>query len=278
MQIFAKIFVFLIVMMFPLYLWSYALTLSDKNSSSRAKFYSWLFSGIFSVGATFFLTDFLKNQNFFVFFAIFFIFLALAYGIIFIFSRFKSRLASTFIARVSLFHIVCLAFIFAIFFFSGKIFFGNFFLSGIFFAIFLNAFLEEISKHFSSLALLGAKFRFSLRDLLIFAFCSAIGFTFVENFLYFFLGNSSGFSLIFRSIFTFSAHLLSAVICTVFWWKSLSYKIFSWKYFLFFIIWFCFAVGVHAIFNFALSSNFLIILLPYLFVSYGSFVYFLQKE
>lgn len=182
------------------------------------------------------MTDFLKNQNFFVFFAIFFIFLALAYGIIFIFSRFKSRLASTFIARVSLFHIVCLAFIFAIFFFSGKIFFGNFFLSGIFFAIFLNAFLEEISKHFSSLALLGAKFRFSLRDLLIFAFCSAIGFTFVENFLYFFLGNSSGFSLIFRSIFTFSAHLLSAVICTVFWWKSLSYKIFSWKYFLFFII------------------------------------------
>lgn len=279
MDFVGKIFIFLIIMLFPLYLWSYAITLSDKNStSSRAKFYSGLFSGIFSVGATWLLSRFITNNNFLLFFVFFFCILLVAYAIIAIISRYMSPIASGFIKKISFFHILSAALTFAVFSYFSKYFFGNIFIAGIFISIFLNAFLEELFKHLSSLSLLGSRFRFSLRDLAIFGFCSVIGFTFIENFLYFYTLQTSIGTIIFRSIFSFSAHLLAVNICTFCWWKALSYKIFSFKYFLFFLIGFILAVLSHAVFNYCLSKNFLIIFLPYLVLSYGGFVYLLYEK
>lgn len=88
MDFFVKILVFFALMLIPLYLWAYALTLSDGRSGIRSRFYAGLFSGIFSVGVTFFFAKFLQNENFFQIFLIFSLILLGFYAIIFVITQF----------------------------------------------------------------------------------------------------------------------------------------------------------------------------------------------
>ena len=155
---------------------------------------------------------------------------------------------------------------------------GDFLLGGILATIFIPAFFEEISKHFSVLGLLGKSFSFSLRDLTLFTFCVVLGFVFIENILYFFAhGTSVGLS-VFRSIFVFSVHLLSSLICTLVWWKSLGEKFGSLRYFLWFVLGILGATLVHTLYNYSISNGNNILFLPYAAAAYGLFVYLIKKE
>lgn len=152
-------------------------------------------------------------------------------------------------------------------------------LIGIIFA----ATLEEGVKHISSIGLTAREFRFSRRELLIFSFFITLGFVFCENLLYFVLALHSspgtliaiGFS---RSIFSLLAHLLSASICVLFWWKALSYGVFSLRYSIIFILGFIGAVTAHALFNTLIQSNNLLGVILFGGVSYIAWTKWMVHE
>lgn len=139
--------VFLFLMLIPLYLWAYIVTISDVRSGIRSRFYAGLFSGIFSVGATFFFTKFLQNENFFKIFLIFSLVLMIFYGIIFVITQFGSQFSRHFIRKISFWHIFGIGVIFLLLLLFSKHFFGDFFWGAMIFSIFLPAFFEEIAKH-----------------------------------------------------------------------------------------------------------------------------------
>lgn len=277
MEFFVKIFTFFIIMLFPLYLWAYSLTLSGDTSGNRSKFYAGIFSGIFSVGVTWILSRFLMQENFLIFFAVFAISFALIFVLIFALTAISSPYSRGFIRLTSLVHILAMAILFCIFTGISYLLFGNFFLTTIVASLFLSAFIEEITKHLSVLGLLGKSFRFSLRDLAVFGFCSVVGFTFIENFLYFSTANATAIGILFRSFFSFSAHLLAVMIATFFWWHALSHKFLGVKYIFYFLLGFLLAVASHTIFNYSLSVGATWVLLPYILASYGAFVYLIKK-
>lgn len=278
MELFGKIVVFLFLMLIPLYLWAYVVTISDTRSGVRSRFYAGLFSGIFSVGATFFFARFLQDENFFKIFLIFSLILVGFYGIIFVITQFWSQFSRSFIRKISFWHIFGIGTIFLLILFFSKNFLWNIFWGAMIFSVFLPAFFEEITKHLGVMWLLGKNFSFSLRDLTIFAFCVVAGFTFIENFLYFYTGNVTNFGVLTRSIFTFSAHLFAVLISVFFWWKALSYRFLSLKYFFWFSLGFLLSVGAHFLFNFSLSIGQNWVILPFLLSAYGLFVFLLQKD
>ena len=104
-----------------------------------------------------------------------------------------------------------------------------------------------------------------------------LGFVSIENILYFFAhGTSVGLS-VFRSIFVFSVHLLSSLICTLVWWKSLGEKFGSIRYFLWFVLGILGATLVHTLYNYSISNGNNILFFPYAAAAYGLFVYLIKK-
>lgn len=152
-------------------------------------------------------------------------------------------------------------------------------LVGIIFA----ATLEEGVKHISSIGLTAREFRFSRRDLLVFSFFITLGFVFCENVLYFILAfhSTPGTLLaigISRSIFSLLAHLLSASICILFWWKALSYGVFSIRYSITFVFGCIIAIASHALFNFLIQSNNLLGVILFGIVSYIAWTKWMVSE
>ncbi len=275
-QFFSYIIMALCVL-FPIYFWSYALTLlGDNDKTTRLKFWAGVFSWIFSVGITFIFAKFFQEINTLIFVAVFFWLLGFLYCLIFLITGFGSSVSRLFLRKISFLHLSVMFFLFLLFLFLGK-FFHNFFFSGILLTIFLPAFFEEISKHFSMLWLLGKKFSFSLRDLTIFTFCVVLGFVFVENILYFFKYWASVWLAFSRSIFVFSVHLLCALVAMLAWWKALEYPLVSIKYFAYFSLGFLWASVLHFLYNYTLSLDNNILFVPYLLGAYGLFVYLLKK-
>lgn len=264
--------------LFPLYFWGYVLTLFQENDKTvHFKFWAGVFSWCISVGMTLIFAKFFKNFHIFSFIAIFLALLSIFYIFIFLATRFGSSVSRTFVRKTSILHMSVVACIFLLILFLWKFFQTDAIFSGILLAVFLPAFFEEISKHLSMMWLLGQKFSFSLRELTLFVFCVVLGFVFVENVLYFSVyGASIGLSLS-RSIFAFSAHLLSALVAMFAWWKALEYPLISWKYFSFFFSGFLWASILHFFYNYSIGNNSQILLIPYCFAAYGLFVYFLKK-
>lgn len=149
-------------------------------------------------------------------------------------------------------------------------------ISGFLFA----AAIEESTKHLSSVGLTAKEFRFSRKDLLIFIFFISLGFVCIENLLYLVRAFPLGiYPLIVtgvsRSLFGLLAHLFSASICVMFWWKALSYGVFSLKYILIFLTGFILASISHITFNLLVSIAPLWSVLVYAFIAYFAFTQWL---
>ncbi len=141
------------------------------------------------------------------------------------------------------------------------------------FGVIFAAMLEEGVKHISSIGLTAREFRFTRRDLLIFAFFITLGFVFFENLLYFILSIHANPGTLFfmgisRSTLSLLAHLLSVSIGIIAWWKALSYGVFSLRYSIFCILGFLGAILSHAFFNILIQSGSFIGVMLFGVVSY----------
>ena len=148
---------------------------------------------------------------------------------------------------------------------------------------FFVASIEESLKHLSSVGLTAKEFRFTRRDLLIFAFFITLGFVFVENILYLKEAFPHGLSSLMltgmsRSFFSLLAHLLSASICVMFWWKALSYGVFSLKYSAIFLGGFILSSIAHALFNSLVDHAPYWTVILYAVVAYITFTQWLVLE
>ncbi len=126
---------------------------------------------------------------------------------------------------------------------------------GLSFSFLIASFFEEASKHLMSIGLAGQDFRFSKSDILTFTLFSVLGFVFCENIIYLIGGHAPLGEWIYRSIFTLIAHIFAASICAYYWWRALSYQLFSRRYIAFFLLGFLLASGAHTLYNLLLESN-----------------------
>lgn len=115
MEFFAKIFIFFLIMLFPLYLWAYSLTLTNQHSDSRMRFYMGLISGVFSVGSTFIFAKFLQNSSFLVILFVFLLITAVLYFWVYISSLFGSPFARGFLQKISFWHLMTIMILFLCF-------------------------------------------------------------------------------------------------------------------------------------------------------------------
>ncbi len=132
----------------------------------------------------------------------------------------------------------------------------------------ISSLIEESSKHLMSIGLMSQDFAFSRRDIIIFTLFVVLGFVFVENLLYLFASHTALSTWIFRSFFSLTAHLLSAVICAYAWWRALSYEPYSVRYTAIFSSWFAIAVLTHLSYNLILQQGSVIGLFVYMIVGY----------
>lgn len=145
------------------------------------------------------------------------------------------------------------------------------------------AYLEEWLKHISSIGLSSNDFRFSRRDLLVFTFFITLGFITLENLLYFHQAYDDGIWIIFltwiqRIFFALPLHIFAASICVMLWWKALSYKLFSWRYILFFTLWFLLATGVHTLYNILIVWGYILPIIILTGVWYMAFTQWIIDE
>jgi hypothetical protein len=146
------------------------------------------------------------------------------------------------------------------------------FLSGFSFALLVTSLFEESSKHLVSLGLAGQDYRFSRSDIFSFTLFSVLGFVFAENVLYLTATDTAFFDWIYRSIFTLIAHVFAASVCAYFWWKALSYELFSVRYIATFLLGFALAIAAHTLYNiFSVSGSFLLLAI-YVILGYMAFI------
>ena len=132
----------------------------------------------------------------------------------------------------------------------------------------ISSLVEESSKHMMSIWLMSHDYRFSRSDIIIFTIFVVLGFIFIENLLYLFRADTSLTTWIYRSFFSLSAHLLSAVICAYAWWRALSYEPFSIRYIAIFSLGFIIAVLAHLGYNLILEQGSVTGLFVYMIVAY----------
>ena len=242
------------VALLPIYFWGYALTLFFRDDWSRLRFWVGIWAGSFSVGLVYILSLFPEDSTLLQGGFIGGFFLAL-YLLIIILTFFGSSYARVFIRKIALLH-AGIMFLFLVFMMLMQHFFGNIAVfSWILYPLLFSAFLEESAKHLSSIGLIGRDFSFSQKDVVLMTFFVVLWFVFSENLLYFFDGRWSLPVWIFRSFFTLLAHIFLASICAYFWWKALSYRLFSIRYVATFFLGFLIAGTFHFVYNSLLESG-----------------------
>lgn len=132
----------------------------------------------------------------------------------------------------------------------------------------ITPFLEEAAKHLGSVGLIGREFKFSKRDIISFTFFVVLGFVFAENLVYLASGQFSLGVWIGRSFFTLIAHVFTTLICAHYWWRALSYPLFSARYIMTFLTGFALAGGLHTLYNYLLSEGSILGLIIYAIVGY----------
>jgi len=253
LSIFTFLFIIWVVLL-PLYLWAYLVSEYTKDTLSHKRFFLGLLTGSLW---TIFVFSFEKYAKIFPFGEVvfFFIFIFLV-GISIFFSSYSfSRIWGKF-ARTLLFaHAVVFLLLGWCIFFLEKYIALPWVVSVFILSFFSRAILEEGAKHLSSIGLLWSDFRFSEKDILFFTLFSVLGFVFAENILYLLFSSFSLGTLVMRSFFTIIIHIFAALVCTVFWWKAMSYRFLSLKYIVIFLFGCLLAWLLHAIANSILASG-----------------------
>ncbi len=248
---------FLLFVFFPILLWGYGVNMLSHHEWNRIRFLYGMIGGGLSVLILYFLRTLLEGSLLIRIFTSISIIIVILWFVWWATAR-GSIYAKVFLRKMAFLHA---AFFLGIILLIEYIFFESWYifdwavpiLGSIMWFVFA-ASIEESLKHLSSVGLTAKQFRFTRRDLLIFAFFITLGFVFVENILYLILAFPHGISVLIltgmsRSFFSLLAHLLSASICVMFWWRALWYGVFSWKYSLTFLSGFILATFAHALFN-----------------------------
>ncbi len=243
--------------LFPILLWGYGVTLLSVHEWNRSRFFYGMMGWWISVGVLHFFTWYLQGSFLMRAWAISFV-LAILFLFVFIATGKWSSYVKIFLRKTALLHIVLFTLLYIFFEGISKVFLLNiqeylplyWWMMWYFFA----ASIEESTKHLSSVGLTAKEFRFSRKDLLIFIFFISLGFVCIENILYLIQAFPHGirdivFTGMNRSIFSLLAHLFSASICVMFWWRALSYWVFSWRYIVIFLLGFILSSLSHVGFN-----------------------------
>ncbi len=255
------------VALLPVYLWGYWVSKLLDTPWNRRRFLLGMFIGGFSVLVVWFFSYITIVQHIYL--------LAASIGFIFIMGLIIFSLIYTGSAFAKwVLHKVAIANIVTILLLLMLISYGSVYISGgtvillSIFSLLISSLIEESSKHLMSIGLMSQDFRFSRSDIIIFTIFVVLGFIFIENLLYLIQGDSSLLNWIFRSFFSLTAHLLSAVICAYAWWRALTYEPFSWQYIILFSSGFIVAVMTHLGYNMILEQSNILWLFIYMIVGY----------
>lgn len=242
------------VALLPIYFWGYALTIFFRDDWSRLRFWVGIWAGSFSVCLVYILSLF-PEKSVFLQGGVIGGFFLLLYLLIIILTFFGSSYARVFIRKIALLHASIMFLSILAMTFMQHIFGEISLVSWVLFPLLFSAFLEESAKHLGSIGLIGRDFSFSQKDVILMTFFVVLWFVFAENLLYFFDGRWSLPVWIFRSFFTLLAHIFLASICAYFWWKALSYRLFSLRYVATFFFGFLIASMFHFVYNSFLESG-----------------------
>lgn len=270
-----SIFFIILFSLVPIVLWGYGSLYLSPSLWNQKRFFLGMFSGWFSVVLISLLHGELIESGWIRFWALLLIFWVL-FGVIFLLTRYGSVYIRVFLRKLALLHGVIFLITYSIFLLLEKIIPLSFFslwLFGVFSGLIFSASLEEWMKHLSTLGTSASSFRFSRSDLLSFTLFITLWFVFIENLLFFIKIFDQWTKIIIqvwsiRLLFALLAHFFAASICVVWWWKALSYRVFSFRYSVFFFLGFILSVLVHTLFNFLITQNFLLGIILFSFVAY----------
>lgn len=264
------IFLFFIafwIALLPVYLWGYGVTYMLSDTWNRMRFWVWLLLWGLGVGLTYVFASSYSTDSLFEV-GIFAWFLVVLFLLVLVLTLFGSRFSRVFLQKIAITHITIIGTILVALYFAGRYFPIPGVITPVLLLFFLTPFLEEAAKHLGSVWLIGQEFRFSQRDIVSFTFFVVLGFVFAENLLYLVSGQFSLGTWIWRSFFTLIAHVFTAIICAHWWWKALSYPLFSARYIGTFLIGFLLAGGLHTLYNVLLEQGSLLGLIVYAVVGY----------
>lgn len=267
------------ILLLPIYLWWYGASFVLGFAWNRVRFFTGLFLWAFSVWLMYILELIKSREDTMIFSGIIFlIFLVFLYWFIYILTRFGSSYARGFLRQIALGHALILGGIM-----TGVLIFAAYFPSFSFFSILTITFIlasifEESSKHLVSIGLAWHDFHFSKGDIMAFTLFSVLGFVFSENIIYLILGHAPIGEWIFRSFFTLIAHIFAASVCAYYWWKALSYELFSPKYIAYFSLGFLLASALHAIYNGILNQGYIVGMIAYTIIWYIILVLMFTKK
>ena len=270
-----SIFFIILFSLIPIVLWAYGHLYLSPSLWNQRRFFFGMFSGWFSVALISLLHTELLQSGWIRFWALWLIFWVL-FWVIWIITLYGSKYIRWFLRKLALLHGVIFLLVYIIFFLLEKLIPVSFFSVGLFVALsglIFSASLEEGIKHLSTLGTSASSFRFSRADFLAFTLFITLWFVFIENILFFIqIFNQWTIAIIqvgcMRLLFALLAHFFAASICVVWWWKALSYGVFSYKYSLFFFIGFILSVLAHTLFNFLIIENLFLGILLFSLIAY----------
>ncbi len=238
-----------------------------SNTWNRVRFALWIILGGFGVILTYIATLY-HSQNFGFEMTIFVWFLFLLFLLVLLLTYFGSRFSRIFLQKIAIIHLLLIWGILFLVYFWSRYFPLPWVMTSVVILFFLTPFIEEAVKHIASIWLIGKDFHFSQKDIASFTFFVVLGFVFAENLLYLISAKFSISTWIWRSFFTLIAHVFTALICAHYWWKALSYPLFSARYIGTFLFGFILAGGLHTLYNFLLEQGSIIGLIIYAVVGY----------
>ena len=313
---FTEVFFYLILVLIsfiPIIIWGYLFSYLDDSNLNRSRFFLWIFAWWISVFPILYMPDILKEIDigflnifdfvsnitwifsiFSLIISLFLVFLILSFipflifNLKFSFTKVKEYIKTIFIFMI---WIVLLWFVFYFLYLLSFLFpflntqinyqisFWDVLFNSILLVIFyyfLISFIEEISKFFcfkysSSFSIT------SVKVWVLYAIFVALGFSFIENILYFknlyinyWLSSELISSFFFRNIFSVVLHVFCSSIFAYYFSYAIvnSSKKIDMKFIKLIIIGFFISIIMHSIFNIFLTFNFLFIIFIYLIISY----------
>ncbi len=255
------------IALLPVYLWGYGVSYLLDTPWNRRRFLLGMTIGGFSVAVVWIFSYVKQFQSIYTIFAsIGFILIIgiLVYSLI----QSGSLFARWVLQKVTMVNIGIIFLLLLLVTLSSTYIPGSIILVLSVLPLLISSIIEESSKHLMSIWLMSQDYRFSRSDIIIFTIFVVLGFIFIENLLYLFQADISLTTWIWRSFFSLSAHLLSAVICAYAWWRALSYEPFSTWYISIFSLGFITAVIAHLGYNMILEQGSIAGLFIYMIVAY----------
>ncbi len=255
------------IALLPVYLWGYGVSYLLDTPWNRRRFLLGMTIGGFSVAVIWVFSYVKQFQNIYTVLAS--IGFILIIGIlVYLLIQSWSLFAKWVLQKVTMVNL-CIIFLLLIFVTLSSTYIpGSIILVLSVVPLLISSIIEESSKHLMSIWLMSQDYRFSRSDIIIFTIFVVLGFIFIENLLYLFQADISLTTWIWRSFFSLSAHLLSAVICAYAWWRALSYEPFSVQYIGIFSLGFILAVIAHLGYNLILAQGSIIGLFVYMILAY----------